>query len=168
MVRGSALRRCLPATGRALIAAGLLAAGLVASSPARAEEGSYRSYNLMLGPNVGGGFHKASGLLLGGELSFVHFDDGIWFGLYTDVLYDQGMQRTRFSIGPEVGLGPFGVDFGYVSELGADPQQGWRVRGLLSAVFITAYAGPGRLHNGSQPVDFWEAGLLFKVPIVQF
>ena len=84
------------------------------------------------------------------------------------MLYDQGLHRTRFSIGPELGLGPFGVDFGYVRELGANPEQGWRVRGLLSAVFITAYAGPGRIRTDTQPFDFWEAGLLFKTPITQF
>ena len=158
----------LPSTARAVLGAAALLAGLAWSPAARADEGSYRTYAVMLGPNVGGSFHKSPGLLVGGELSFVHFNDGVWFGLYSDVLYDQGLSRTRFSIGPEVGLGPFGVDFGFVRELGADPRQGWRVRGLLSAVFITAYAGPGLIRAGDQKVDFWEAGLLFKTPIKQF
>lgn len=161
-------QRVLSSAARSVLGAAALLAGLAWSPAARADEGTTRTYAVMLGPNVGGSFHASPGLLVGGELSFVHFNDGVWFGLYTDVLYDQGLSRTRFSVGPEVGLGPFGVDFGFVRELGADPRQGWRVRGVLSAVFISAYAGPGLIRAGEQKVDFWEAGLLFKTPIKQF
>ena len=163
-----ALRPFLPTTAHSLVAGALLLTTLTAVPAAWADEGSYRSYAVMLGPNIGGSFHKTPGLLVGGEVSFVHFKDGVWFGLYTDVLYDQGLQRTSLSLGPELGLGPFGVDFGYVRELGAEPMQGWRVRGLLSAVFITAYAGPGVIRGNAPKVEFWEAGLLFKTPIKQF
>jgi hypothetical protein len=128
-------QRVLSSAARSVLGAAALLAGLAWSPAARADEGTTRTYAVMLGPNVGG---------------------------------SQGLSRTRFSVGPEVGLGPFGVDFGFVRELGADPRQGWRVRGVLSAVFISAYAGPGLIQAGEQKVDFWEAGLLFKTPIKQF
>lgn len=157
--------------GRALFCAAALALLALLPLPARAEPelGPKRQFAVMLGPNVGGSFHQKSGTLLGGEVSFVFFDDGLWFGLYTDALHDVGLRRTRFSIGPELGLGPFGVDIGYVREVGeVQPLQGWRVRGILSAFFVSAYFGPGVLQADHQRFTYREAGLLFKMPLTLF
>ena len=117
--------------------------------------------------SVGGSFHQKSGALLGGEVSLAYLNDGFWFGGYTDTLYDVSLRRTRFSFGPELGFGPFGVDLGYVREIGEDqPLSGWRVRGILTASFITAYFGPGVLKTDHERFTYREAGLLFKLPIL--
>lgn len=127
------------------------------------------AYAVMFGPNVGAAFHSSTGSLLGGELSFVRFEDGVWFGLYTDVVHDLGLRRTRFSFGPEMGIGPFGLDVGYVREVGEQtPMEGWRIRGILAAFFISAYAGPGELSLGAQRFKYREGGLLFKMPLAKF
>ncbi|MDW8249186.1 MAG: hypothetical protein RMJ98_07785 [Myxococcales bacterium] len=127
-------------------------------------------YALLMGPNVGGAFHKSPGALLGAELSLVHFNDGVWFGFYGDFLQDLGLRRSRWSFGPEMGLGPFGLDVGYVEELeDHNPRQGFRIRGLLSAFLVSAYLGTGMLASrDNQRYLFREGGLLFKMPLVRF
>lgn len=151
----------------------LLCAGALVVSPqtARAEDflRDQSGYAVMVGPNAGGGFHRNPGTLLGVEVSFVRFDDGLWFGFYGDFLHDLGVGRSRLSFGPELGLGPFGLDVGYVQEVSvAQPMHGFRVRALLSAFFVSAYAGPGELHVGQQRFTYREAGLLFKAPLARF
>jgi hypothetical protein len=127
-------------------------------------------YALLLGPNIGGSFHKTPGALLGAELSLVHFDDGVWFGFYGDFLQDLGLRRSRWSFGPEMGLGPFGLDVGYVGELDDNnPRRGFRIRGLLSAFLVSAYLGTGMLATeDNQRYAFREGGLLFKMPLARF
>lgn len=126
-------------------------------------------YALMFGPNVGGAFHSSSGPLIGGELSFVYFDEGLWFGFYGDLLLDLGRKYTRWSFGPEMGLGPFGIDVGYLQEINdLSPSQGFRIRGLLSAFIVSAYAGTGTLIENNQRFLFREGGLLFKIPLTRF
>lgn len=126
-------------------------------------------YALLIGPNVGGAFHKSSGALLGGELSFVHFDNGVWFGFYGDILQDLGRKHARWSFGPEMGIGPFGLDVGYLREMDTEAlSQGFRIRGLLSAFVVSAYVGSGMLAEGNQRFYFREGGLLFKMPLARF
>ena len=147
-----------------------LSFAVLAPSAARADRWQdQRGYALLLGPNVGGAFHKTPGALLGAEISFVHFDDGVWFGLYSDLLQDLGLRRTRVTVGPEMGFGPFGIDVGYLRELSdLDPRQGFRIRGILSAFLVSAYVGTGTMGAVDQRYHFREGGLLFKMPLARF
>ncbi|MCU0655644.1 MAG: hypothetical protein MUF64_10250 [Polyangiaceae bacterium] len=150
-----------------LVVALAVCAPRVARADGFLEEGS--GYALLLGPNIGGSFHSKPGALLGAELSFVHFDDGIWFGFYGDILQDLGLKRARYSVGPEMGIGPFGIDVGYLRELSDEaPRQGYRIRGLLSAFLVSAYLGAGTLVQDQQKFHFREGGLLFKMPLAHF
>ncbi len=121
--------------------------------------------HLPVGLNVGyAGGDGPDSALLGGEISLVHWYGGLWYGLYGDYLHAFGPDAGRLSLGGEAGLFIFGVDGGYVRDLKAEAN-GWRVRGLLSAVLITGYGGGGGLTVGRRTVDFWEVGVLLKVPL---
>jgi hypothetical protein len=57
-------------------------------------------------------------LVIGGELSIASvfsYDVPLnWFGGYGDFMVDPTVSRTRFSLGPEIGIGPLGMDGGLV------------------------------------------------------
>lgn len=165
------LRVCLAVMVRR--AAIVCAVAFAALSPASARADRFlqeqSGYALLLGPNIGGAFHQNPGALLGAELSLVHFDDGVWFGFYGDFVQDMGLRKARLSVGPELGIGPFGLDVGYLRELGdGRPRQGFRIRGLLSAFLVSAYLGTGMLALDDQRFHFREGGLLFKMPLARF
>ena len=71
-----------------------------------------------------------------------------------------------FSLGPEVGFGPVGLDGGYLVEIsGSGHRQGFAVRPMLTASWVSITGRVGYLTgHGAQEV-FGEAGLLFEVPV---
>src|SRR5687767_2795413 len=97
---------------------------VVMAAPAAAEDASapqcdpcwWAPVGLTLGVGVPSG-----AAFIGGEASFVYFKgrDGVrgkgavaapWAGGYLDALYDVQRERTRLSLGPELGYGPYGLD----------------------------------------------------------
>jgi hypothetical protein len=121
--------------------------------------------HLPIGLNVGyAAGDPPSGALLGGEISLVRWHDGFWYGVYGDYLQAFGPGGGRLSVGGEAGVFFLGVDGGYVRDLSVDAN-GWRVRGLLSALLITGYGGGGGLSVGRGEASFWEVGVLLKVPL---
>ena len=122
---------------------------------------------LPVGINVGAGLRTGSnGLLLGPEASLVYWRTGSWIGLYTDGLFDLGDHRQRWSIGPECGYGPFGVDAGFVTQFGDERVFGGvRVRGLLSLALLSVYGAGGYLPQHPSQQSWAEVGVLIKFPI---
>jgi hypothetical protein len=106
------------------------------------------------------------GFVGGVEASFVHTDrDYDWWGFYADAVRDFASERTRLSIGPEIGDGILGIDGGYVVELGGERvRHGFAIRPLLS-VGIIMIGGRIVHFDAREEETLGEIGLLFKFPI---
>lgn len=127
---------------------------------------------LPVGLNVGYSANYArersvsNGFLFGGEASLVFFKRFIWSGAYADVLRDFGEQEWRSSVGLEAGVGPVGVDIGWLGAFRDQAEHGFRARMILTTSAISAYAGYGRTWtDGRSQAEF---GLLLKVPLPIF
>jgi hypothetical protein len=114
-----------------------------------------------------------TGFLVGGELSvpIVNFSRGhyfsgrtsyiglptwpVWAGIYTDLARDTGAGVTSFTLGPEVGYGPFGIDGGLAV---LDGKGGWCVRPVLSLGLVSLYARVGQVQGNT----FSQFGVLLK------
>lgn len=122
---------------------------------------------------LGGTPTQPQGFLIGGELSANYLDmdghtllSGSWIGGYVDAIRATKAERTRVSIGPQLGLYFFGIDGGYVAQWSdAGVQHGIVGRFLLSYFFIHAFARVGRLF-GDTPLTFVEVGGMLKIPFM--
>lgn len=145
-----------------------LAAMCLAPAAARASGGflPYDELHLLVGPNIGAALGEAGdGLLLGGEVSFVRHQEGLWYGVYGDYVHDMDRDAGRAGGGLEAGLVFFGLDAGYVRDLEAEAH-GFRVRGVLTVALASAYGGGGKLFPAGGDVGFWEVGLLLKMSVL--
>src|SRR5579872_5950481 len=103
--------------------------------PARAHASTYLPIGLGSGVSV----HAAgTGAYVGGEASLVRLQHGslVWTGMYVDSVYDLGTRTTRLGVGPELGLGPLGLDGGLVLEPWSNPV---RAGAALRAILTTGY-----------------------------
>jgi hypothetical protein len=100
------------------------------------------------------------------EASIVHTGrDYDWVGVYADIGRDFAADRTRLTVGPEIGSGFFGIDAGYAMELGGPrTRHGYVIRPLLSLGVIMLGGRVGHFF-GDDEETFGEVGLLFKFPI---
>jgi hypothetical protein len=131
--------------------------------------GPRHAWKLPIGVAVGRSIHPNApdGTYLGFEASVVGFETRslAWLGGYLDVTRDFASGRTRASVGPELGLGPFGVDGGYLVELsGSQRRQGFAVRPMLSLAYLSLTGRLGYLF-GAQTAAFGEVGALVKIPL---
>jgi len=78
------------------------------------QDGFYLSPGLGLGLDRGSG---AGGLALGGALHLTRFDNGLKWGLDAEGWYDRERAAARILMAPSAGLGPYGIDAGYLVEL---------------------------------------------------
>jgi hypothetical protein len=149
----------LPAT--CLVAALVLATGVASADAGPDPSGLW----LMPGLNVADGIHDGTdGVVAGFEASVVYNKRQRWLGGYVDILYDYERESGRTSFGPEIGLGPLGIDAGMVLELDHGSRKGIVVRPLLS-LGIIALVGRVGYFPGSQHEAYGELGLLLKAPI---
>ncbi len=120
---------------------------------------------------TGASLHQEApgGFILGAEQSFVYQRGpraGTWAGLYVDGLRDFGAGVTRFSLGPEIGYGPVGVDGGvYAERRDGQFRPGFLLRGLVTMGFVSAFVRWGRLFDDLPDRSHVELGLLLKIPI---
>lgn len=129
-----------------------------------------RSVLMLGGGNLGIALHPDKvGGLLGAEVSvpYVDMDRLLWGGLYIDGAYDTANSSTRFSIGPELGWGYFGVDGGFVHQFGGDgPEAGGRnglaVRPCLSITVVTLYFRHETFFDDQPGSSLNEIGVLLK------
>jgi hypothetical protein len=129
-----------------------------------------RAWKVPIGVAVGRAIHPDApdGAYVGFEASVVGFGTRslAWLGGYLDLTRDLAAHRTRASVGPELGLGPFGVDGGYLVELsGAGRRQGFAVRPMLSLSYLSLTGRLGYLIGGAGRETFGEVGALLKVPL---
>jgi hypothetical protein len=115
------------------------------------------------GITVAGGWTNGSGtgFTLGGELSALYWHEAIYGGLVVDGVYDWQRGGARLMVGPEFGLGYFGIDGGYVRDF-AMGAHGGAVRGFVSVGIAALYVRYTALYNAPDIVDF---GLLLKLPL---
>lgn len=124
-----------------------------------------RGLYLLPGLTFGGSssLDVGTGFILGGELSLAYWHHGLYGGVVADGLYDWKRESGRMMFGAELGVGPFGVDGGFLLEL-AD---GGRRNGLAARLFfhmgiVVAYVRYGGVFDAP---DFVEWGLMIKVPL---
>jgi hypothetical protein len=160
--------------------------GCAVPRAARADDEDENMLVLNVGANIGLSSHEqsSSGFLVGGEasLAFLHLKaderehEGdapgvpmigtpIWLGLYADLLRDTGSDTTRMSVGPELGTALIGVDGGLLAEVGGDTRWGVTVRPVLTVGLVSLYGRWGHFADDLRDPDFFEAGLLLKVPV---
>lgn len=138
---------------------------LLSSGEARASD--FEGVFVPVGANVGGSMRTGDGggLVLGAEASVVYFN-GAWVGAYADALWDFGPSELRHSIGPEIGLGPLGVDFGYLGAVrDGNYRPGYAARGMLTIALLSVYGRYGHVFGEPRNEEFAEVGVLLKVPI---
>jgi hypothetical protein len=153
-----------------IAAAATLLTGL-STAPAHGDAGPKIApgWYLPFGVSTGVAIHKdhSDGLYLGFEASLVNIDDTSldWFGFYGDAIRDFAIDANRFSIGPELGMGPFGIDAGYLFENGDNlNRHGVVIRPMLTLSLLAVTGRVGQLF-GDQAETFGEVGVLFKFPI---
>lgn len=160
---------------RSVLHAAWLSAFVWASAPdAALAEPSTAPAGLWMpvGANVGAAFHAGGiGLVFGGEASVVshgyYYD--LWFGGYTDFLYDDRLDRFRLSMGPEIGWKYFGVDAGYLAEIDVngndETHHGFTIRPMVSLGAVSLTLRYGHVFGSKQAENFGELGALLKLPI---
>jgi hypothetical protein len=156
--------------GRHALAAGLVAALLLGARAAAADAVPkvHPGFRLPVGFWTAVAIHDdaTDGFMGAFEASLVHTDrDYDWVGAYADIGRDFATDRTRLSVGPEIGSGFFGIDAGYALELGGpQARHGYVIRPLLSLGVIMLGARLGHFFGDAEET-FGEVGLLFKFPI---
>jgi hypothetical protein len=90
-----------------------------------------------------------------------------WLGIYGDAVRDFGADRTRLSVGPEIGAYVVGIDGGFLVELADDEptRTGLSARVVLTVAFAGVYARGGHFVDGAPGSDFAEFGVLLKIPV---
>lgn len=112
---------------------------------------------------AGGWTHESgTGFTLGGEVSFLFWHEGMYGGLVVDGLYDWQRGGARLMVGPELGLGYFGIDGGYVRDFAAGGAHGGAVRGFVSVGIAALYVRYTALVQAPDVVDF---GLMLKLAL---
>jgi hypothetical protein len=116
------------------------------------------------GVTVGGGWTHESGtdFTLGGEVSVLFWHEAMYAGLVVDGLYDWQRGGARLMVGPELGLGYFGIDGGYVRDFAGGGAHGGAVRGFISVGIAALYVRYTALYHAPDSVDF---GLMLKLPL---
>lgn len=156
----------------AILGLSLAASALMAFAPGQSHA---QSSNLSINPDDG--WYMPIGLtaglvnhggqvghVIGGELSIVHLS-AVWFGFYTDALYDTHRETTRVSFGPEFGVLFFGFDFGAIIETGGGTRFGTQSRVVLTSGILTPYFRGGLISTeDDEGLAFSEAGVLLKIP----
>jgi hypothetical protein len=153
---------------RIVTALAAAAVALAAAGEARAGGFDLNGIWSPVGVALGGSFNgqDRGGFFLGPEASVVYFSDGVWAGGFADVLWDFGSDQLRHTIGPELGFGPLGVDFGYLGVLqDGDYRPGYAARGMLTFSLISVYGRYGHVFDDAPIPTFGEVGVLLKVPI---
>lgn len=110
--------------------------------------------------------HASDGVYLGFEASVVRTETRtlFWLGGYADAVHDFANGATRMTVGPELGLGPIGVDGGYLLELApAGHRQGFAARLVASASLLSITGRVGHFMGGAGDT-FGEVGVLLKLP----
>ena len=123
-----------------------------------------------VGLTLAGSVHpdRPDGFVLGAEVSAAHIDmdSGFWYGAYLDALWDFGPDALRFSLGPEIGVGPVGLDGGYLGEIhDRTYTHGFQLRLLLTLGVVAVYGRWGHLFRHPREENFGEFGLLVKFPV---
>lgn len=160
---------------RTALCASVLAGALLSARDASADAGPKIDKGLFLpvGVNLGyslngakPGTNAANGFLFGGEASLAFWKTFVWTGMYADVLHDFGENETRTSIGLEAGVGPVGVDFGYLGAFRDETAHGIRIRGILTASAVSLYGAYARTWTDAR--THGEIGVLLKLPLPLF
>ena len=156
--------------GRALVLATACLVALPGRALADAGPKIASGWYVPVGLVLAGSAHedRPDGFVLGAEVSGAHLDvdPGFWYGGYLDALWDFGPDALRFSLGPEIGVGPVGLDGGYLGEIHAGTYtHGFQIRLLVTLGFVAAYARWGHQFRHPGGEDFGEFGLLVKIPV---
>jgi hypothetical protein len=95
---------------------------------------------------------------LGSRFDFLSPADGVW---------DASSGALRFSTGPEIGLGPYGIDAGYLMRIdGGELRHGFTIRPIMT-IGIASIAGRyGHVFGADRGAHFGEVSVLLKFPIV--
>ena len=130
---------------------------------------SPHAWTMPVGVASGWSIHRnaGDGAYLGLEASVVRTETRtlVWFGGYADGAHDFANRATRSSVGPELGVGPVGLDGGYLLELApAGHRQGFAVRLVASASLLSITGRVGHFTGGAAET-FGEVGLLLKLPV---
>ena len=138
-------------------------------TPAFGSGASWAGEYAPIGMNAGYGFGRAGakdGLLVGVEASYVrNLDNLVWYGAYSDGVYDRSAAEARLSLGPEFGWMFLGIDGGYLVAIGKERvEHGFTVRPMLTTGVVTLYARGGVLLTGAED-RFAEVGALVKWPL---
>jgi hypothetical protein len=157
------------AAALACVAFGLLCTAAHADAGPKISPGWY----LPVGIDLGGAFRGGldNGFVLGGEVSAVRIftydgPDLLWLGPVADVAWDFGSDALRHRVGGEIGLGPLGVELGYIGELrDGSYMPGMGARGFLTFAIVGFYGGYGHLFEEVAGKDWGEFGVLIKIPI---
>lgn len=145
--------------------------GLVlASREARAEQAPWLTgWYAPSGVSVGASLHpeRPNGVVLGFEQSLVYQRGpraGLWGGIYADIQRDFGARWTRLSVGPELGYGVVGLDFG-AAAIWRDGRVDTALQGrLLATIGVAAVYGRLGVIPGGADERYGEIGLLLKWP----
>ncbi len=154
---------------RRAAAAAFLAA--VSTAPSALADGFpkiYDSWFLPVGVSGAYAIHKqaSDGFAGGLELSLVHDSEFSWQGAYVDLVRDFAADRTRVSLGPEIGVGFLGIDGGYLLDTGHGyTRHGFCVRPMFTLGVAMLYARLGELY-GVERESVGEIGILLKFPVL--
>ena len=145
------------------LALGLLLTGLLpgdATGHDLGEDGFYLTpgFSLAGASNLdqGTGFAPAAALHL------MHWKSGFKLGLASEWAYDFNREASRILLAPSIGFGPYGIDAGYLAELGEDRTRHGAMIRLYVAFLVRLHIGYAWMPDAP---DFLEWGLQIKLPL---
>lgn len=148
---------------KAVVASPLLLCAVLFSSEAHAQHGEREVTYVSPGITLGAARGDFVG---GGEVSIGHADifyvPIAWYGGYADFVYDTGIDHGRVSFGPQLGVGPIGVDGGPV--IATHGRLGGNLRLVMGLPYVMGYVR-GTIIDDPRGVFVGEVGLLMKAPV---
>ncbi len=136
-------------------------------------------YGWCVSPGFAYAYHNDKDYLLGAEISLFNsaysFNpfSSLFYGIYFDIFYDSQLEAIKYSIGPELGITPFGIDGGLIIlNSNSQTNYGYSFRTFITLPPVGCCHGFGppfllyyRYNNIPEIEDYHEFGILWKLPI---
>ena len=101
------------------------------------------------------------------DTSYIIADDGRWFGVASDVIYDGTQHTTSISVAPRIGWYVLGMDAGVTMRFSSEQKDlGYQIRGLFTLGYVSGFYRYTLWSDSSKnPKSSHQTGIVLKMPI---
>ena len=104
---------------------------------------------------------------VGLDLNYIIANDGRWFGLASDAIYDATKNMTTISFAPRLGWYVFGMDGGLSMRISSDQNHiGYHMRGIFTLGYVSCfYRYTLWSHSDKNSKINHQTGIVLKMPV---